>query len=218
MVAVHLYTYDNPPPARDIERACRVLADDGLLAYPADCNWAIGCDATSAKALDRVHLLKPSHPKDRPFALICSTISMASEYGNIDHTAYRLLKKAWPGPFTVLLSSTRSLPRQLKDKRRVVGIRIPACPLLGAIIDRYGKPLATTSVPMVDFGLEKGEAPYIPHFGYEVATAYGHALDLILDLGNELSGEESTIIDLTSGVPELIRKGCGNPAVFDIID
>lgn len=216
MSAIHLYTYDNPPPEKDIERACRILLDDGVIAYPTDANWAIGCDSTSAKALDRVYQLKPSHPKARPFGLICASISMAAEYGNIDHSAYRYLKKAWPGPYTVLLASTRTLPRQLKDKRRVVGIRIPQCPLLCAIVERYGKPLATTSVPMIDFGLEKDQEPYIPRFGYEVAAAYGHGLDLILDLGNELSGEESTIVDLTSGVPELIRAGCGDPAVFDL--
>lgn len=216
MSAQHLYTYDDPPSERDIERTCRVLAGDGVIAYPTDGNWAMGCDPTSVRALDRIHQLKPSHPKDRPFGLICSTMSMAAEYGNIDHAAYRLLKKAWPGPFTVLLTATRAFPRQLKDKRRVVGIRIPACPLLRTIVDRYGRPLATTSVPLVDFGLAKGQEPFVPHFGYEVFEAYGHGLDLILDLGSELSGAESTIIDLTSGVPELVRKGIGDPAVFDL--
>lgn len=216
MSAQHLYTYDDPPSERDIERTCRVLADDGVIAYPTDGNWAMGCDPTSVKALDRIHLLKPSHPKDRPFGLICSTMSMAAEYGNIDHAAYRLLKRAWPGPFTVLLAATRAFPRQLKDKRRVVGIRIPASPLLRAIVDRYGRPLATTSVPVVDFGLAKDQEPFVPHFGYEVFEAYGHGLDLVLDLGAELSGAESTIIDLTSGVPELVRKGIGDPAVFDL--
>lgn len=217
MTAVHLYTYDNPPPVRDIERACRVLAEDGVIAYPSDSNWAFACDAGSHNALERIHALKPSHPKDRPFALVCSTIAMAAEYGVIDHNAYRWLKKAWPGPFTVLLVSARNLPRQLKDKRRIVGIRIPRCSLLRAIIDSYGKPLATASIPIIDFGLGKNQEPYIPQFGYQVADSFGHALDLILDLGTELSGAESTIIDLTSGLPEVIRLGVGDPAIFDIV-
>lgn len=218
MSAVHLYTYDNPPPNRDIERTCQILASDGVIAYPSDSNWAFACDAGSHHALERIHMLKPSHPKDRPFALVCSTIAMASEYGVIDNASYRWLKKAWPGPFTVLLKSARSLPRQLKDKRRVVGVRIPGCPLLRTIIEVYGKPLATTSVPRIDFGLERDQQPYLPHFGYQVAEAFGHALDLILDLGQELSGAESTIIDLTSGLPEVIRLGVGDPAVFDIVE
>lgn len=216
MTAQHLYTYEDPPRERDLERACKILQEDGVLAYPTDVNWAIGCDAASAKALDQIHLLKPSHPKDMPFALICASISMAAEYANIDHFAYRYLKKAWPGPYTVLLQSNRALPRQLKDKRRVVGIRIPDCKLVLAIVERYGRPLATTSVPALEAPHAPEDGPRAPRFGYEVFEALGHGLDLVLDLGHELPGSESTIIDLTEGAPVLVRKGAGDPAAFDL--
>jgi tRNA threonylcarbamoyl adenosine modification protein (Sua5/YciO/YrdC/YwlC family) len=132
---------------------------------------------------------------------------MAAEYVNIDNSAYRMLKKAWPGPYTVLLTATRNFPRQLKDKRRVVGIRIPESPLLLAVVDKLGRPLATTSVPA-----PKDGEPM--HFGYQVFEEHGHALDLLLDLGQELAGQESTIGDLTSGVPELIRAGAGDAGLF----
>ena len=204
----HLYTYDDPPAERDLKRAVKVLEEDGVLAYPTDLNWAFGCDAASPKALDQIHLLKPTHKKELPFSLLCASISMAAEYVNIDNTAYRYLRKAWPGPYTVLLAATRSFPRQLKDKRRVVGIRIPNCPLMLAVVERLGRPLATTSVP--DVGDQK------LHFGYEVFEAFGHGVDLVLDLGQELSAQESTIVDLTSGAPELVRLGAGDPAVFDL--
>lgn len=205
-----LYTFDDPPSERDIARVVRVLETDGIIGYPTDVNWAFGCDAKSTKAMDRIHQLKPSHPKDRPFSLIVSSIAMASEYVNIDSVAYRLLKKAWPGPFTVLLTANRNFPRQLKDKRRVVGMRIPACPLVLAIVEKLGRPLATTGVPP----LREGEQP--AHFGYEVHESFGHGVELVLDLGNELKGLESTIIDLTSGAPELVRRGAGDPTLFDI--
>ncbi len=205
-----LYTYDDPPSERDIARVVRVLENDGIVAYPTDVNWAFGCDAKSTKAMDRIHQLKPSHPRDRPFSLVVSSIAMASEYVNIDSVAYRLLKKAWPGAFTVLLTANRNFPRQLKDKRRVVGMRIPACPLVLAIVEKLGRPLATTGVPP----LREGELP--PHFGYEVHESFGHGVELVLDLGNELKGLESTIIDLTSGAPELVRRGAGDPSLFDI--
>jgi tRNA threonylcarbamoyl adenosine modification protein (Sua5/YciO/YrdC/YwlC family) len=207
-VAEHIYTYDDPPSERDLTRTMAVLADDGIIAYPTDVNWAIGCDCASSKALDRIHALKPGHPKDRPFSLICSSISMAAEYAAIDGSAYRLLKKAWPGPYTILLTASKSFPRQLKDKRRIVGIRIPDCRLTLAIVEKLGRPLATTSMPELDTG-------ELPHFGYQVFETFGHALDIILDLGDEVPGRESTIVDLSSGVPEIVRRGVGDASIFE---
>lgn len=211
-MADHIYTYDDPPSERDLARALRVLEDDGVIAYPTDVNWGFGCDCVSSKALDRIHALKPGHPRDRPFSLICSSISMAAEYANIDGVAYRLLKKAWPGPYTVLLTANKNFPRQLKDKRRVVGIRIPDCKMLLTLVEKLGRPLATTSIPPV----KAGEFEDPPHFGYQVQEAFGHAIDIVLDLGDERLGLESTIVDLTSGGPEIVRRGVGDPALFEI--
>ena len=95
-------------------------------------------------------LLKPHHPKEQPFSLICSDISMASSVGNIDHQMYRYLKKMWPGPYTAIVKRNRSLPRQIKDKRQDVGIKVPDSPLVIALIETYGSPLATTSLPERD--------------------------------------------------------------------
>ncbi len=203
-MAIHLYTYDDPPSERDLAKALEVLEGDGVIAYPTDLNWAFGCDAKSQKALDKLSQLKPTHPKSLPYSLICSSISMASDFVVIDNASYAMLKKAWPGPYTVLLNTTRNLPRQLKDKRRIAGIRIPESRLLRAVVDRLGRPLATTSIPES------------PRYGYEVEEKYGHGLDLILDLGQELEGRESTIVDLTSGSPELLRTGAGDPKVFGL--
>jgi tRNA threonylcarbamoyl adenosine modification protein (Sua5/YciO/YrdC/YwlC family) len=216
----HLYTYDDPPSERDLTRIVRVLEQDGVIAYPSDVNWAFGCDAASPKALDRLYALKPMHPKDRPLSLIVSSIAMAAEYVNVEHAAYRMLRKAWPGPFTVLLTANRTFPRQLKDKRRVVGIRIPQAPLVLAIVERLGRPLATSSVPdgagaASEDGDDDDGRP-LPRMGYEVFERFGHALDLVLDLGGEVPGQESTIVDLTGGSPELVRRGAGDPAVFDL--
>jgi tRNA threonylcarbamoyl adenosine modification protein (Sua5/YciO/YrdC/YwlC family) len=206
-MAEHLYTYINPVSERDMKKALAILEGDGIIAYPLDCNWAFGCDASSSKALDRIKRLKPGHPRDQPFSLICTDISMASTVGNIDNNQYRLLKKAWPGPYTIILSRHKSLPRQIKDKRPVVGIKVPESPLIRELVTRFGKPMATTSVPMQ----ANGEPIKM---GYELFEEFGHAIDLLLDLGEELPAQESTIVDFSEGEAQIVRVGVGDPKIF----
>lgn len=201
-MAEHIYTYDDPPSERDIAKACRVLEDGGVIAYCTDFNWAFGCDVSNSKALDRIRQLKPSHPKDRPFSLICSSISMATTYVNIDQPAFRLLRKMWPGPYTVILPRSRNLPKQIKDKRKVVGVRIPANKMVLSLVETYDKPLATTSIPELPTG-------DFPQFGYQVFEAFGHGVDLIMDLGSEVPGTESTVIDMSEGGVDVVREGAG---------
>ncbi len=225
-----LYTFIDPPSERDIKLACDVLTSGGTLAYPTDVNWAFGCDAANPKALDKIKKLKPCHPKDRPFSLICDSISMAASVATIDSQTYRLLRRALPGPFTVILPASKSLPKQLHEKRTTVGVRIPDSPLLLAITAQFGKPLATTSVPSISElsthtppnskkNLARNLCPVIqdiPRFGYEVQEHFGHALDIILDLGDEIPASETTVIDLTSFPPMLVRQGVGDLALFDL--
>jgi len=212
-MGIHVYTYDDPPSERDLGRALRALADDGLLAFPNDENWAFGWDAASSKAADKIRLLKPDHPKAMPFSLLCSSMSMAAEYAHIGTNAYRLLRRAWPGPYTVLLNTSHTFPRQLKDKRRVVGIRIPNCQMIRVLVEKLGRPLATTSVPPLIPGSDD-VPPIMRRFGYEVFEAYGHGIDILLDLGAELSGIESTIVDFTEDTPVIVRRGAGDPTLF----
>ena len=203
-----LYTYSDPPSEKHLERTCRILEDNGVICYPVGANWAFGCDARSSKALDKIHLLKPNHPKDKSFSLLCSSISMASEYGHVDSSLYRLVKKMWPGPYTIIVPTERSLPRQLKDKRKVVGLRIPECSMVRALIEMFGRPLATTSVPPKEDGS-------FYSMGYEIESEFSHMLDILLDLGEELTGEESTIVSFENGIPEVIRQGLGDTSMID---
>lgn len=203
-----LYTFINPTSKRHIAEACRILADDGVIAYPTDVNWAFGCDAASVKAIDRIHRLKPMHPMEQPFSLMCDTLTMVSSVGIIENFSYRLLKKVLPGPYTFLLRRAKNLPRQIHDKRKIVGVRVPNSPLLLDLIAAYGKPIATSSVPISSGGggIAEGQ-PF--KYGHEIEGVYGHGIDLILDLGEEVTSLETTIIDVSDGAVVVVRKGEG---------
>ena len=211
-MASHLYTWINPVRESHIEQICKVLEADGVVALPMDVAWAFVCDAANIKALDRIHKLKPEHPKNRPFSLICSSISMASRICKVDDQVYRWLKKSLPGPYTVILERHASLPRQIKDKRREVGLRIPDESLIAAIVEKFKRPLAASTIPATEGQFGDG----LPSFGSQVVEIWGHAIDMVADLGEESPRQETTIIDLTSGQPQLIRLGSGDPELFGV--
>ncbi len=205
-----LYTFINPTSKKDLDEACRVLDRDGVIAYPTDVNWAFGCDPSSKKAVEKIRMLKPHHPKELPFSFLCDSISMISSIADVDHAAFAVLKKVFPGPYTVLLKRNRTLPRQMKDRRKLVGIRMPKFPLLLDLIGVFGKPIATTSIPYEIASESPHHDEQWLHYGYEVDNIYGHALDLILDLGDPVPVHETTILDLSEGEITLIRQGFGS--------
>lgn len=198
----HLYTHIDPPNERHLKRVAGILDAGGVVALPAGTTWMFCCDAASKKGVAQIRLLKPMHPKEKPFSLICASISMASQMARIDNHAYRSLSRLCPGHFTILFKSTKHVPKLLGNKRATVGIRIPDEPLTLALVEHYGKALIATSIPEDD----QGQAFTM---GYAIQEVYGHGLDLVLDLGEELLGQETTILDFTSGEAEVIRQGAG---------
>lgn len=205
-----LYTYTNPTSKRDLEEACKSLRNDGVIAYPTDVNWAFGCDPSSKKAIEKIRLLKPHHPKEQPFSFLCDSISMAATIADLDQYAFTTLKRICPGPYTALLKRSRSFPRQMKDNRKLVGVRIPNSPLLLDLVKMFGSPIATTSIPYEKFEEKKNTNEQFQHFGYEVDELYGHLLDLVLDLGQPIAANETTVIDLSEGELILVRQGLGS--------
>lgn len=199
----HLYTYSDPPNIRHLDQIVELLRSHGVVALPTGTNWAFAADPTSKKGDQIIRRLKPEHPSDRPFALLCSSISMASSMTVIDARAYRLLTRIWPGPFTVLLKANHDLPRLLKTKRAMVGVRIPDEPLTLAIVEHFGGPLMVTTVPDGPDGTH-------PKMGYEVFELFGHAVDLVVDPGDELPGTETTVISLVEEEVEIVREGAGD--------
>ncbi|TNE92376.1 MAG: threonylcarbamoyl-AMP synthase [Deltaproteobacteria bacterium] len=199
----HLYTHIDPPDQRHLDQIVDVLRDHGVIALGTGTNWAFVADPTSRAANEAIRRLKPTHPKEQPFSLLCASIAMATEMAMVDATAYRVLKRAWPGPFTVLLPANRALPRLLKTKRKVVGCRVPDAPLALAILEHFGGPLMATTVPRRADGS-------VLTMGYEVFETHGHGLDLVVDLGDPLPGTETTVVDMSSGAVEIIREGAGD--------
>lgn len=208
----HLYTYSDPPRESDLKKAVSVLENGGVLAYATDFNWAFGCDPRCKSAIERIKILKKEMG---PVSLLCDSIAMASKYALLSSSDYRWLKKAWPGPFTVLMPASASFPKQIREKRRIVGLRVPKCSLVRSVISMFERPIASTTVPQIE-GVSGSKGLAHPNIGYEVFEAFGHGIDLLLDLGEEVTGQQSTIIDLTSGVPELIRDGIGDKSLFDL--
>ena len=199
----HLFTYTNPTNQRHLEQISQALEHDGVLALPAGSSWMFCCDAASRKAVARLRKLKSGRAKDKPFSLVCANISMAAKVANIDGQAYRLLNRICPGHYTVLLKSSRMLPKLLKNKRQVVGIRIPDEPIALAVVEHYGKPLVASSVPTSADGT-------LLCMGYAIFEVHGSDLDLVIDMGEELQGAPTTILDMTGPEIEVIREGAGD--------
>ena len=202
-MAEHLYTFVRPANPKHLAKLAGVLEDGGVLALPAGTNWMFACDAASRRGMERIRALKPEHPEDRPFSLICDAMATVSRYARVDGAAFRVLNRLWPGPYTVLLPSSRELPRLLKNKREVVGVRVPAEEITREIVAHVGKPLAGTTVPAGRDG-----AAYT--MGWAVMEAFGHGVDVVVDLGDELPGTETTILDLVDGVTRVVRVGAGS--------
>jgi len=203
----HLYTFIDPPNPKHLKQIQWVLENDGVLAVPADTSWMLCCKPNSKKAIQKIRQLKPLRDKDKPFSVVCDSISMASDMAAINGQAFRLLNRICPGPYTVLLKSGRLLPKLLKNKRQVVGIRIPNAPLILEIVRQMETPLLATSIPTD----ANGE---VLRMGFAIHEEYSHGIDLVVDLGEELPGTSTTIIDMTQGSVDIVREGAGDISIL----
>ncbi|HEB69542.1 MAG TPA: threonylcarbamoyl-AMP synthase [Desulfobulbus sp.] len=194
----------NPQP-RLISQAVAVLKKGGVIAYPTDTMYGIGCDIFQQKAVKRVHQIK-NRPKHKPFSFMCSCLKNISEYSHVSNTAYRLMRKNLPGPYTFVLPGTKLVPKIMLTKQKTVGIRVPDNPICLAIIEELGNPVLNTSAITEDH-------QDLVLDGFDVAELFDNRVDLILD-GGEVYPNPSTIISLLSDQPEVLREGQGDPAPF----
>lgn len=184
---------------RHIEDIVSVLRDGGIIVYPTDTVYAIGCDALNNQAIERICSLKAMKSAKTKLSIICSDISEVSQYAKFDNLQFRLMKNNLPGPFTFILPAMSKLPKAFKG-RRTVGIRIPENKIATAIEQELGHPILTTSVPAKD-----DDYRCEPEL---IAESLGNFVDIVVDSGRG-GLVPSTVIDCTSGEPEIIRQGKG---------
>jgi tRNA threonylcarbamoyl adenosine modification protein (Sua5/YciO/YrdC/YwlC family) len=192
---------DNPQP-RLIQKAVDVLKKGGVIIYPTDTIYGLGCDILNPEAIARIARIKKIDLKKAQFSFICSDLSHLSNYAqNVDTPTFRLLKSLFPGPYTVILPASRQVPKLLKTKKDTVGLRIPNNKICNEIIAVMGNPIMSASLPM-DVDVEYYTSPEVM---YEV---FGNVVDLVIDAGAG-AVVPSTIIDCTSGHPVMTREGAG---------
>lgn len=202
-MAEFLKLYDENPNERDIKRIVEVLKNDGVIIYPTDTVYGLGCDITSNRALERVAQLREIKLAKANFSFICEDLSNLSDYTRqIDTPTFKLLKRALPGPYTFILQGNNNLPTVFK-KKKTVGIRVPDNNIARAIVKYLGNPIISTSIYDEDDVIEYTTDPELIYEKWE------KLVDVVID-GGYGGNIPSTVIDLTSGEAVLIREGKGD--------
>lgn len=194
--------FEDNPNEREILKIVEVLKDGGVIIYPTDTIYAIGCDINHTKAVQRVCQLKGVKPEKANFSMICRDLSNIATYAKVSNEVFKVMKRNLPGPFTFVLPATTKLPNVLMNRRKTIGIRIPDNYIVKAIVETLGNPLLTTSVKADDEVVEYMTDPELIHERYE------KLVDLVVD-GGAGQNIASTVVDCTGEAIEVIRQGIG---------
>jgi tRNA threonylcarbamoyl adenosine modification protein (Sua5/YciO/YrdC/YwlC family) len=187
------------PEPRKIQRAAQILTSGGIIAYPTDTVYGLGCDIGNKQAIDRLYQLK-GMPKDHPLAFICPDLSDIAKYAVVENQVYRVLKHFLPGPYCFVLQATREVPKMMLTKQKTVGIRVPNHPVTIAIVRELGRPLISTTA------CRPGQDPLIDPWEIEQEFA---GLDLVIDTGEAGGAVPTTVVDLSQGDVRIVREGAG---------
>ncbi|MCX6743375.1 MAG: L-threonylcarbamoyladenylate synthase [Candidatus Parcubacteria bacterium] len=193
----------NPEPEK-IQRVVAVLQAGGIIVYPTDTIYGLGCDIFNKDAVKKIYQLKKREAK-KPLSIICADLKHVAQYAIISNPAFRLMKKVLPGPFTFILKARNKVPSTIIAKNKTVGIRIPNNQICLQIVENLGHPIITTSLNIS--GEEVMASPA------QLSKELSNKIDLIIDIGS-LPQEPSTVIDLTSGKPFVLRQGKGEISQF----
>tara|TARA_R110002096_G_C14639932_1_gene725501 strand:+ start:2922 stop:3542 length:621 start_codon:yes stop_codon:yes gene_type:complete len=206
-MAEFIRIYKENPNPKEIEKVVAVLKRGGLIIYPTDTVYGLGCDITNIKALERVARIKQVKLEKSNFSFICHDLSNLSDYvKQIDTSTFKILKRALPGPYTFILSGSKSLPNPFKRKK-TVGIRVPDNNIALEIVKKLGNPIISTSIHDEDEVLEYTTDPEL------ILEKWDALVDLVID-GGYGDNEASTVIDLSGEAPVVVREGKGSLEIF----
>ena len=196
------------PQARLIQQAVSIIQSGGVIVYPTDSAYALGCQLGDKKAMERIRRIR-SLQENHNFTLVCRDLSELGTYAHVDNTTYRLLRHATPGPYTFVLEATREVPRRLiQPKRKTIGLRVPDHPIPQALLHALNEPLmsATLIMPGDDYPMTDP---------YDIRDSLEHEVDLVVD-GGFCGLEATSVVDLTGPTPVVLRAGVGDVSDFEI--
>ncbi len=197
---------DNPQP-RLVRQAVEILREGGVIIYPTDSSYALGCHIGDKQALDRIRQIRRLD-ESHNFTLVCRDLSEVSQYTKMDNTAYRLIKSLTPGPYTFILKATKEVPRRVMHaKRKTIGIRIPDNKIALALAEELNEPIVSSTLIMPG-----DDSPLMDP--YEMKDLLGHAVDLIID-GGYCGYEPTSVILLEDHEPQVVRVGKGDVSLFE---
>lgn len=203
-----LNIHPNNPQEKKLKKVHECLKDGGVIIYPTDTVYTMGCDLLNTKAVEKVAGLKDKNPENGHFSFICHSISQLSDFTKpIDTPTYKLLKKTLPGPYTYILRANSKVPKLYKTKRKEVGIRIPDARIPLKIVEELGNPIISTSIHDEDRIIEYTTDPELIH------EKYKRSVDIVIN-GGMGQNEPSTVVNLTAEEPEVIRQGRGEVAPY----
>jgi tRNA threonylcarbamoyl adenosine modification protein (Sua5/YciO/YrdC/YwlC family) len=201
-----LQVHPSDPEDRNIKQIANVLLAGGVIVYPTDSTYALGCHIGDKGALDRIRRIRQLGDKHN-FTLVCKDLSSLASYAQVHNSAYRILKAYTPGPYTFILKATPEVPRRLlHPKKKTIGLRVPDNAIAQAILEKMGEPIMSTSLILPD----EDERLVDP---YDMRLKIGKLVDLIVD-GGVCGVEATTMVDLVDGIPQVIREGKGDAEPF----
>jgi len=195
------------PQKRLIERVVEVLKSGGLIGYPTDTIYGIGCDLFYKEAIENIYRLK-RHDRTKPLSFICSDLTDISQYAHVSNYVYKTMKRLLPGPYTFILAATKLVPKIAMTKQKTVGIRVPDNQICLSIVKSLGHPIISTSVYKPSEELYSDPA--------DIEEKFGNRLDLVID-GGVIVAEHSSVIDLTNEEPRVLRRGKGDVSLFESV-